>query len=142
MHFNALGGDGPGKTELHRGVLAAASVFVEFEPQTRLAGGLQQRPADSPVTEFWCVLAGLAPGRSSDTQVRVFDSVGFALEDPAALTWMGETAADLGIGDLVQLVPQALDPKNLFGELKRVPQAPALVSSSVKTAVFPVDELA
>lgn len=145
MHFNAVGGDCPGKTELHRGVLAAAAVFVEFEPQTRIEGDLQQMPADFPVTEFWRVLAGLAPGRSSDTQVTVFDSVGFALEDHAALTWIAETAAELGIGDLVQLVPQAADPKNLFGELKRAPQAlvaPALVSSSVKTTVVPVAALA
>jgi ornithine cyclodeaminase len=145
MHFNAVGGDCPGKTELHRGVLEAAAVFVEFEPQTRVEGDLQQMPADFPVTEFWRVLAGLAPGRSSDTQVTVFDSVGFALEDHAALTWMGETAAELGIGSVVQLVPQAVDPKNLFGELKLVPPAlvaPALVSSSVKTGVSPVAALA
>jgi ornithine cyclodeaminase len=145
MHFNAVGGDCPGKTELHPGVLAAAAVFVEFEPQTRIEGDLQQMPADFPVTEFWRVLAGLAPGRSSDTQVTVFDSVGFALEDHAALTWMGETAAELGIGSVLQLVPQAADPKNLFGELKRVPPAlvaPALVASSVKTGVSPVAALA
>ncbi len=117
MHFNAVGGDCPGKTELHPGVLAAAAVFVEFEPQTRLEGDLQQMPADFPVTEFWRVLAGQAPGRSSDTQVTVFDSVGFALEDYAALTWIGDVAAALGIGEVLQLVPQAPDPKNLFGEL-------------------------
>ena len=117
MHFNAVGGDCPGKTELHPGVLAAASVFVEFEPQTRIEGELQQMPADFAVTEFWRVLAGQAPGRSSAVQVTVFDSVGFALEDYAALVWMGEAAAELGIGDVLQLVPQAADPKNLFGLL-------------------------
>ena len=36
MHFNAVGGDCPGETDLHRGVLEAASMFVEFEPQTRI----------------------------------------------------------------------------------------------------------
>ncbi|MBC7726516.1 MAG: ornithine cyclodeaminase [Microbacteriaceae bacterium] len=117
MHFNAVGGDCPGKTELHPGVLAAASVFVEFEPQTRIEGDLQQMPADFAVTEFWRVLAGQAPGRSSAAQVTVFDSVGFALEDYAALTWVSETAAALGLGDVLQLVPQAADPKNLFGLL-------------------------
>jgi ornithine cyclodeaminase len=123
MHFNAVGGDCPGKTELHPGVLEAAAVFVEFEPQTRLEGDLQQMPADFAVTEFWRVLAGQATGRSSDTQVTVFDSVGFALEDFSALCWMGETAAALGIGDVVQLVPQAADPKDLFGVLKLAPPA-------------------
>ena len=74
-------------------------------------------PADFAVTEFLRVLAGQAPGRSSAVQVTVFDSVGFALEDYAALVWMGEAAAELGIGDVLQLVPQAADPKNLFGLL-------------------------
>ncbi len=124
MHINAVGGDCPGKTELHRDVLEAGPVFVEFEPQTRIEGDIQQMPADFPVTELWRVLAGQAPGRSSDAQVTVFDSVGFALEDYAALAFMRETAAELGIGDRVHLVPQADDPKNLFGVLREDAPAP------------------
>ena len=123
MHFNAVGGDCPGKTELHRGVLAAASVFVEFEPQTRIEGEVQQMPADFAVTEFWRVLAGQTPGRTSAAQVTVFVSVGFALEDFAALTWLGNAAAELGLGDVVQLVPQVSNPKNLFGVLNLAPGA-------------------
>ena len=64
MHVNAVGGDCPGKTELHRGVLEAATVFVEYEPQTRIEGDIQQMPADFAVTEFWHVLAGATPGRT------------------------------------------------------------------------------
>ena len=124
MHINAIGGDCPGKTELHRGVLEAASVFVEFEPQSRIEGEIQQMPADFPVTEFWQVLAGHRPGRVDASQVTVFDSVGFALEDFAALSFMAETAAELGLGEIIELVPQATDPKNLFGLLqdKRPPR--------------------
>ena len=114
MRINAVGGDSPGKTELHLGVLAAAAVFVEFEPQTRIEGDLQQMPADFAVTEFWRVLVGQTPGRTSAAQVTVFDSVGFALEDFSALSWIGETAAELGLGELLQLLPRAADPKNLF----------------------------
>ena len=118
MHFNAVGGDCPGKTELHRGVLEAAAVFVEFEPQTRIEGDIQQMPADFPVTEFWRVLSGELPGRTSDQQVTVFDSVGFALEDYSALTFVRDAAAELGIGDIVELVPRSANPKNLFGVLR------------------------
>lgn len=118
MHLNAVGGDCPGKTELHRGVLDAAAVFVEFEPQSRIEGEIQQMPADFPVTELWQVLAGQRPGRRDAAQVTVFDSVGFALEDFSALTFMRDTAAELGIGDVVELVPRAADPKNLFGLLR------------------------
>ena len=60
MHINGVGGDCPGKTEMHPDVLRGASVFVEYEPQTRVEGDLQQLPADFPVTEFWQVLAGKA----------------------------------------------------------------------------------
>ena len=118
MHLNAVGGDCPGKTELHRGVLEGAAVFVEYEPQTRVEGDIQQMPADFAVTEFWQVLAGMHPGRSHPDQVTVFDSVGFALEDLAALTFMRDAATELGIGEVVELVPQTDDPKNLFGVLR------------------------
>ena len=118
MHFNAVGGDCPGKTELHRGVLECADVFVEYEPQTRIEGDIQQMPADFAVTEFWRVLSGVAPGRTSAQQVTVFDSVGFALEDFSALMWLADTAQELGIGDVVELVAQSVDPKDLFGVLR------------------------
>ncbi|MSX43983.1 MAG: ornithine cyclodeaminase, partial [Actinobacteria bacterium] len=49
MHFNGVGGDCPGKTELAAGVLTQGKVFVEFEPQTRVEGDIQQMPADFPV---------------------------------------------------------------------------------------------
>jgi ornithine cyclodeaminase len=119
MHLNAVGGDCPGKTELHPGVLAAAQVFVEYEAQSRIEGDLQQMPADFPVTELWRVLTGQAPGRRSDAEVTVFDSVGFALEDFAALRLMGALAAALGLGQAIDLIPEMADPKNLYGELMR-----------------------
>jgi len=117
MHINGVGGDCPGKTELHRGVLEMGAVFCEFEPQSRIEGDMQQMPADFPVTEFWQVLAGQQPGRVSAEQVTVFDSVGFALEDFAALCFMRDAAAELGIGEQIELVPNNPDPKNLFGLL-------------------------
>jgi len=81
VHINGVGGDCPGKTELHADVLRAASVFVEYEPQTRIEGDLQQLPASFAVTELWKVLSGESHGRTTDSEVTVFDSVGFALED-------------------------------------------------------------
>ncbi|MFN4115232.1 MAG: ornithine cyclodeaminase [Inhella sp.] len=119
MHINGVGGDCPGKTELHRGVLEASRVFVEYEPQTRIEGDIQQMPSDFPVTELWQVLAGQAEGRQSAEQVTVFDSVGFALEDFAALDFLYASAQQLGLGQSIQLVPQNEDPKNLFGLLQQ-----------------------
>jgi len=117
MHFNAVGGDCPGKTELHPGVLSAARVFVEYEPQSRIEGDLQQMPADFAVTELWRVLQGQAPGRQADSDVTVFDSVGFALEDFSALSLLRDCARELGLGRPVDLIPTLADPKDLFSQL-------------------------
>jgi ornithine cyclodeaminase len=124
MHLNAVGGDCPGKTELAAEVLRAANVFVEYEPQTRIEGDLQQMPADFAVTELWRVLTGQAPGRRSKAEVTLFDSVGFALEDFSALRLMGALAAELGLGAPLALIPQLADPKDLYAQL--APAQPAL----------------
>ena len=117
MHINAVGGDCPGKTELHADVLRAARVFVEYEPQTRIEGDIQQLPADFPVTELWRVLTAQTPGRCGDAEVTVFDSVGFALEDYAALRFVHAAAERLGLGETLDLIPELDDPKDLFGLL-------------------------
>ncbi len=118
LHINGVGGDCPGKTELHADVLRAGAVFVEYEPQSRVEGDLQQMPADFAVTEFWRVLVGAAPGRTSADQITVFDSVGFALEDFSALRLLRDLALELGLGRTIDLVPDMADPKNLFGALR------------------------
>jgi ornithine cyclodeaminase len=117
MHINGVGGDCPGKTEMHRGVLEAAKVFVEFEPQSRIEGDLQQMPAEFAVTEFWRVLKGISSGRDCAEQITFFDSVGFALEDFSALRLLRDCARELGLGQDVSLIPSMADPKNLFGQL-------------------------
>lgn len=115
MHINAVGGDCPGKTELHADVLRASRVFVEFEPQTRIEGELQQMEPDFAVTELWQVLQGRQGGRTDDRQVTLFDSVGFALEDFSALRYMRDCAQRLGVGHDLALIPRFADPKDLFG---------------------------
>lgn len=117
MHLNAVGGDCPGKTELEAEVLHRSSVFVEYEPQTRMEGELQQMPTDFAVTEFWRVLTGQAPGRVSDAQITLFDSVGFALEDYAALRIMQALGREAGLLSQIELVPTLADPKDVFGLL-------------------------
>ncbi|NSX18081.1 ornithine cyclodeaminase [Cupriavidus taiwanensis] len=115
MHLNAVGGDCPGKTELHADILRRARIVVEYEPQTRIEGEIQQLPADAPVTELWQVLAGHAPGRAAADEVTVFDSVGFALEDYAALRWLYAAAQAHRAGTAVELVAMPPDPRNLYG---------------------------
>lgn len=115
MHINAIGGDCPGKTELHEGVVGMSKVFVEYPPQTRIEGEIQQMPADFPVTELWQVLTGEAEGRNSDAQITLFDSVGFAVEDFSALRYVHELTARRQTH--VDLVPDMDDPKDLYALL-------------------------
>ena len=67
QHINAVGGDCPGKTELAAEVLVLTRVFVEYAPQTRIEGEIQQMPSDFAVTELWEVLTGQAEGRRTLT---------------------------------------------------------------------------
>ena len=126
MHLNAIGGDCPGKTELHADVLQRGRVFVEYEPQSRIEGDIQQMPADFPVTELWQVLAGAAPGRVSPKEITIFDSVGFALEDFSALCFLQDAADALGLGRRIELVPTLEDPKDLYGAITAAGMQPAL----------------
>ena len=119
MHINAVGGDCPGKTELHADILrrSDARVVVEYEPQSRVEGEIQQMPADFAVTEFAQVLAGAAPGRASPDEVTIFDSVGFALEDYSALRYLYKLQQQQGQPHQIDLIPDLNNPKDLFGLL-------------------------
>ncbi len=57
VHINAVGGDCPGKTELHKDILLRSEIFVEYPPQTRIEGEIQQLAPDHPVTELWRVIS-------------------------------------------------------------------------------------
>ena len=118
MHINGVGGDCPGKTEIHADVLRAAKVFVEYEPQTRIEGDLQQMDADFPVTELWQVLSGNQPGRDNAAQITFFDSVGFAMEDFSALRYVYDQAQSQQMGADIALIPRLADPKDLYQLIK------------------------
>jgi len=128
VHLNAVGGDCPGKTELHREILLRPDVrvVVEYEPQSRIEGEIQQVPAGSAVTELAAVLAGRAPGRANPREVTVFDSVGFALEDFSALRYLLRIhQEERGARSQIDLLPELDDPKDLFGLLARAPHGRA-----------------
>jgi ornithine cyclodeaminase len=129
MHINGVGGDCPGKTELAPEAVKLCSVFVEFEPQSRIEGELQQMPADFPATELWEVMTLQVAGRRCGVEVTLFDSVGFALEDYSALRLLRDCAKELGLGREADLIPALHDPKDLFGELA-APAAPTRLQAA------------
>ncbi|MDA0721880.1 MAG: ornithine cyclodeaminase [Proteobacteria bacterium] len=119
VHINAIGGDCPGKTELHRDIVARAHIFVEYPPQTRIEGEIQQMPADHPVTELWQVITGQRQGRKSAGDVTLFDGVGFAIEDFSALRYVHDRIKDTPYYVDLDLIADPDDPRDLFGILKR-----------------------
>lgn len=125
MHLNAIGGDCPGKTELDAQILRRSDVFVEFPEQTRIEGEIQQVEADFPVTELWRVLVGEATGRTSDEQVTVFDSVGFAIEDFSALRYARDAVDGTDFFTEVDLIAEPADPKNLYSMVAAAAVVPA-----------------
>lgn len=127
VHINAVGGDCPGKTELHRDILLRSSIFVEYLPQTRLEGEIQQLADDYPATELWQVIRGEAKGRVSDREITLFDSVGFAIEDFSALRYVRDKFQATGLFDELDMLADPDEPRDLYGMLLR---AEAAVNSS------------
>ncbi len=119
VHINGVGGDCPGKTELHRDILLRSAIFVEYPPQTRIEGEIQQLAPDHPVTELWQVIAGQTPGRTHADQVTLFDSVGFAIEDFSALRYIAAKLRETGFCDQLDMVADPDDPRDLFGMILR-----------------------
>lgn len=119
VHINAIGGDCPGKTELHKDIVARASMFVEFPEQTRIEGELQQMPLDHPYTELWEVITGAAQGRKAETEITLFDGVGFAIEDFAALRYVHQKIKGTLFFEDLDMVADPDDPRDLFGMVIR-----------------------
>ena len=119
VHINAIGGDCPGKTELHRDILLRADIFVEYPPQTRIEGEIQQLDDDHPVNELWQVIRGEKPGRTDARQITLFDSVGFAIEDFSALRYVREKVTGTDYCELLDMLADPDDPRDLFGMVMR-----------------------
>ena len=119
VHINAIGGDCPGKTELHRDILLRSDIFVEYTAQTRIEGEIQQLDDDHPVTELWQVITGGVPGRRDARQITLFDSVGFAIEDFSTLRYVLEKIEGTGFFEPLDMLADPDDPRDLFGMLAR-----------------------
>ena len=117
MHLNAVGGDCPGKTELDAEIVRRARVVVEYAPQTRIEGEIQQMPPEFPVIELWELLTRTKVARENDKQITIFDAVGFALEDFATLRYFNDMSLKYKIGSPIGLIPNFGDPRDLYSLL-------------------------
>jgi ornithine cyclodeaminase/alanine dehydrogenase-like protein (mu-crystallin family) len=88
QHVSLMGADGPGKAEVDGAELARARLFCDDWEQASHGGELAHAVeaglvAADDVTAIGAVLAGSAPGRTSEQEITMFDSTGLAIQDLA-----------------------------------------------------------
>ena len=117
VFINGVGGDCPGKTEIQKEILENAKVVVEYLPQTKIEGEIQQTGQGVVYCELYELIKGEKKGRVNDEEITLFDSVGFALEDFSVLKLVYDLAKEYDIGKELELIPNHNDPKNLFSQI-------------------------
>jgi len=110
MHINAVGASIPSWREIDPGVLPLATLFTDRrESLANEAGefiqalemGLVERGLMVP--EIGEVFNGGHPGRTSETEITLFRSLGLAVEDIAAAQLVYRRAVERGVGTEVDL---------------------------------------
>ncbi len=117
LHIHAMGGDCPGKTEFSGETIKQCKVVVEYTEQSLLEGEIQQCDESAVYAELREIVSGDKPGRESDQEITLFDSVGFALEDYSVLTLINELTDEMKLGKSMDMIPDLEDPKNLYALL-------------------------
>ncbi len=105
-HVNAIGSCVPTTRELDTATMASARVFVDsVESATHEAGDYvlaAREGATATLTPLGDVLLGRAPGRESEKEITVFESVGLAIQDLAAARFVYARAKETGAGTRVE----------------------------------------
>jgi ornithine cyclodeaminase len=102
-HLNAIGASMPSVYEIEPHTFAAATVFADSRESVQHEAGEyklaveQGLPADVDA-ELGEVLIGAHPGRTTDTELTLFRSLGIGVEDLAAARAAVKTARERGIG--------------------------------------------
>jgi ornithine cyclodeaminase/alanine dehydrogenase-like protein (mu-crystallin family) len=102
-HVNAVGACLPGDREIDTATMAEAAIFADRRESVSYEAGdfllAQGEGVINPVrAELGELLTGTAPGRGGDDEITVFESLGLAVEDLAAASYLYEKATRLGIG--------------------------------------------
>lgn len=107
-HLACMGTDTKGKQEVEPALVARARLFTDEvaqavtigEAQHAVAAGLVQPEG---IVTLGAVLAGLAPGRQSETEITLFDGTGVALQDLAVAAIAVQRARERGLGVTVEV---------------------------------------
>jgi ornithine cyclodeaminase len=107
-HLNAIGASLPSAHEIEPATFAAATVFADSRESVENEAGEYRVARELGLTaevaaELGEVLIGAHPGRTSDSELTLFRSLGLAVEDLAAARTAVETARARGLGTEVAL---------------------------------------
>ena len=103
-HIAALGADKSGDQELDAAIVQRARVFVDDIRQCRTDGEINVPLAHGLIREqdiageIGEVIIGKKKGRTSETEITLFDSTGIALQDSATIPLEYERALAAGVG--------------------------------------------
>ena len=117
LHINAMGGDSEEKSELDPEILAKSKIVVELFEQTKKEGEIKQIPnvtKDYIYAELWEIISGQKNARENDSEITLFDSVGFALEDFSTLNVVKDLSEKYDLGTEMNMLPILENPKDLF----------------------------
>ncbi|WOH36040.1 ornithine cyclodeaminase family protein [Thalassotalea fonticola] len=100
-HIACMGTDTKGKQEVDAKLLTKATVFTDELAQSISIGEAQHAVAqgiikESEITPIGDVINGAKPGRSSDTEITLFDGTGVGLQDLAVASVAAELAEAKG----------------------------------------------
>lgn len=101
-HIACIGTDTKGKQEVEAALLARATVFTDEVAQSVSIGEAQHAIAAGLISEgdihqIGAVINGAHPGRSSDTDITLFDGTGVGLQDLAVAARVVDLAEKKGI---------------------------------------------
>lgn len=109
-HVNAVGASLPEARELDSSLVARGRLFVDRrESATHEAGDYLIPLREGAITERHILgeigelLLGAVPGRTTKTEVTIFESLGLAVQDVAAVAWLIDEAARKKVGTEVSL---------------------------------------
>jgi len=110
VHINAVGADAEGKQELDPDILHTAMVVVDDFRQAIHAGEINVPIAkgiyhkNQVYGSLGEIILGQKPGRTTNSQVTIFDSTGVAIEDIATAKLIYDKAIEQKIGKLVDIL--------------------------------------
>jgi ornithine cyclodeaminase len=107
-HLACMGTDTMGKQEVEAALLGRARVFCDERAQSVSIGEAQHAVAAGliraeDITELGAVVAGLAPGRTAEDQITLFDGTGVALQDLAVAAKAVTLAVERGLAITVSV---------------------------------------